>query len=179
MQHKYKLKSKQRLLSNPLFVYHRVRLIVTLWVLICRWAGGGAEKDLHKMDQFPLGKGKRVCSVPPTALCQLCALKTSPLIALPLWMTQLSSVPCAHSPVWSQSYDWLFQIRPHTQSFFLTWFPSYSFIPTRLLAEIYSIIISVFLPQSTISNLYPNNLFISTLGKVRQLKIEASKLKTP
>lgn len=37
---------------------------LTLWALIYRWAGGRAEKDIHKMDQFPLGKGKSVCSIP-------------------------------------------------------------------------------------------------------------------
>lgn len=42
-------------------------LIVMLWALIYRRAGGSAEKDLHQMDQFPLGQGKGVCFTVITA----------------------------------------------------------------------------------------------------------------
>lgn len=42
------------------FVYCCNWMIVMLWALIYRWAGGSAEKDIYKMDQFPLGKGKSV-----------------------------------------------------------------------------------------------------------------------
>lgn len=61
-------------------------VMVMLLVLLCRWAGGGAEKDVHKMDQFPFGKGKSLFPLLlPVLFClkhwrHCCGLKT-PLIA--------------------------------------------------------------------------------------------------
>lgn len=55
------------------------RIKMTLYTLICRWAGGCAEKDIHKMDQLPLGKGRRVCVYSPLLL---------PALYCPLTQTQ-------------------------------------------------------------------------------------------
>lgn len=79
----------RRLCFNPLFVYYCMWMIMTLWALIYRWAGSSAEKDIHKMDQFPLGKGKSVWLIPTSTAsivlsllhehwCWCCRLKTSP-----------------------------------------------------------------------------------------------------
>lgn len=84
----------RRLCFNHLFVYYCMWLIVMLWALIYRWAGSSAEKDIHKMDQFPLGKGKRVWLIRTATasivlcLCTnigagVCALKTYPSHCFP------------------------------------------------------------------------------------------------
>ena len=67
----------------PRFVYRCMWLIVMLWALIYRWAGGGAEEDVHEMDQFPLGQGKRVLLI-PIGHCQplCCPLYTNRSAAL-------------------------------------------------------------------------------------------------
>lgn len=51
-------------------VYYCMWLMVMFRALIYRWAGGSAEKDVYKMDQFPLGKGKRL--VDSHCYCQYC-----------------------------------------------------------------------------------------------------------
>lgn len=73
-------------------------LIVTLWALIYRWAGGSAEKDIHKMDQFPLGKGKRVCF--PLLLPALCCPFTQTLaLVFVYWKTSPSHCSSIFRPL--------------------------------------------------------------------------------
>lgn len=139
----------RRLCFNPLFVYYYMWLIVTLWALIYRWAGGSAEKDIHKMDQFPLGKGKSVWLI-PTATASIvlslytntgagvCRLKTSPSHCFFRFQTRCSSmlhVTLLHfqNTVPSWSWDWLWRLRPHTQSFFLACLSySFSFVQSHI-----------------------------------------------
>lgn len=55
---------------------------VMLLVLLYRWAGGGAEKDIHKMDQFPFGKGKSLFPLLLPVLFCLWAQTLAPLLRI-------------------------------------------------------------------------------------------------
>lgn len=105
-------------------------------VLLYRWAGGGAEEDIYKMDQFPFGKGKPLfplllpvlfCLLAQTSALLLRIENPPPLIAsftsicivLPHFMWLFSKTPL------SQSWDQPWQLRPHTV--FLTCLHSFFF----------------------------------------------------
>lgn len=109
---------------NPFFVYYCAWLIVMLWALIYRWAGSSAEKDIHKMDQLPLGKGKKVWLCFPASASIVLSIYTKAGAGVcfktprsPCFSTVSDfTTSCVHALTFSKSWSWdcLFQLRPHT-----------------------------------------------------------------